>query len=189
MIEWLISLDKQLFTSLNGLHTPWLDPVMLLISGKIEWLPLYASLIFLLIKHYKWQSVYFLFGIALTILFADQLASGVMKPFFARLRPSHDPELSQIVHILNDYRGGKYGFASSHAANTFALATYFYLIFRERIPAIKWMFAWCTIVSYSRIYMGVHYPGDILVGALIGVFFAVLVYFVLEKIREVRLRL
>ena len=186
MIEWLIYIDKQLFLALNELNAPWLDPIMVFISGKLEWVPLYGFLLYLLIKQYRWQSLYFLIGIAITILLSDQLTSGFMKPFFARPRPSHDLEISQLVHIVNDYRGGKYGFASSHAANTFAVATYFFLLLRKHFPAIIWIFAWCTLVSYSRIYLGVHYPGDIIVGAMIGTSFAALVYAGLEKLRVVR---
>jgi len=91
-----------------------------------------------------------------------------MKPFFERFRPSKDPELQHLVHIVNEYRGGRFGFASSHAGNSFALAIFIFQIFKERYGWVKWMFLWAAVVSYSRIYLGVHYPGDIIVGASIG---------------------
>jgi undecaprenyl-diphosphatase len=106
--------------------------------------------------------------IALTILLADQITSTFMKPFFSRLRPTHDPELENLVHIVNGYRGGKFGFASSHAANTFGLAMFVFLLFRNRSKHVAWIFLWAAVVAYSRIYLGVHYPGDIIVGGFVG---------------------
>jgi undecaprenyl-diphosphatase len=114
-----------------------------------------------------------LIGIALAILLADQITSSLMKPYFARLRPSQEPALVGIVHLVRDYngeiyRGGLYGFASSHAANTFATATFFTLLFRARHRWIYWLYLWAAGMTYTRIYLGAHYPGDILVGGIIG---------------------
>jgi len=184
MIDWLIEIDKQLFLFLNGLHTTWLDPVMFFISGRKEWIPLYAFLVYLLVRNYRWQSLYYIAGIALAVLLADQFTSGFMKPFFERLRPSHDPEIGPLTHIVNDYRGGSFGFASSHAANTFAVATWFFLVFRTKYKTITWMFLWSSVVSYSRIYLGVHYPSDILVGAVVGTVMALGVYWVIRKVKK-----
>jgi undecaprenyl-diphosphatase len=99
-----------------------------------------------------------------------------MKPFFGRLRPSWEPTLEGMVHIVDGYRGGSFGFASSHAANTFATATFLVLLFRGKKPGMVWLFIWCTLVSYTRIYLGVHYPLDILCGALVGAMLAFVVY-------------
>jgi len=99
---------------------------------------------------------------------SDQITVSLMKPLFARLRPSHDPALAGMVHIVNGYTGGLYGFASSHAANTFASALFLWLALKKTYHAIRWIFAWAVFVTYTRIYLGVHYPGDVVVGALVG---------------------
>ena len=168
MLETLIELDKELFLFLNGLHTEALDQVMYWVSDKLIWIPFYAWILYLIVKEYKWKAVIWLAGIGLAIAASDQILSGVMKPFFERYRPSRDPEMEGLVHIVNGYTGGRYGFASSHAGNVFALTTFLYLLFREKYRWIGWLFIWAAVVSYSRIYLGVHYPGDILTGAIIG---------------------
>ncbi len=167
-MESLIELDKKLFLFLNSFHHPLLDPVMFYITKTFFWLPLYAFLIFLVFKKYKQQGWYVLLGAALTIFLADEITSSLMKPFFARLRPSHEPTLSGLVHLVNDYRGGLYGFASSHAANTFGTALFVWLAFRSSYRWMGWIFLWAGLMTYTRIYLGVHYPGDILVGAAVG---------------------
>jgi undecaprenyl-diphosphatase len=168
-MQELIDLDKKLLLFLNSLHHPALDPVMRLITETFFWTPLYLWLIFLIIKKYKQQSWYFLLGAAVTILLADQATSSVMKPFFARLRPSQDPGLQGLVHIVDNYKGGLYGFASSHAANTFGTALFVHLTLRPFYKWISWIFLWAALMTYTRIYLGVHYPGDIIVGAIVGV--------------------
>lgn len=174
MIDFIKSIDTELFLFFNGLHTPWLDGIMIFISGKKEWIPLYLLFVFLIIKQLRWRSIWVFLGIGLTILLSDQLASGIMKPYFERLRPSRNPNIEGIVHLVNGYKGGMYGFASSHAANAFGLATFLWLTFRSQYKWFVWIFLWAAIVAYSRIYLGVHYPGDILVGALIGIVFGYL---------------
>lgn len=110
-----------------------------------------------------------LIGVALTILLADQITSTIMKPYFARLRPSHEPTLEGLLHIVNGYKGGLYGFASGHAANTFGTATFFYLLFRNKYWWVGLLFLWALLVTYTRLYLGVHYPSDILVGGIVGI--------------------
>ncbi len=169
MLEWLLELDKNLFLWLNGLHHHWVDLVMWHVSGRFEWIPLYFILLGLVIREYRYQTWVILVGILLAIVAADFITSGIMKPYFERFRPSHDPDLAGMVRILNGKTGGLYGFASSHAANTFALATFFWMVFGKKFRTIKWLFVWALVVSYSRIYLGLHYPGDIFVGALVGI--------------------
>ncbi len=141
---------------------------MMLATKTIFWLPLYLVLVWLIVKFKRWDTLYILLGVALTITLADQITSSFMKPFFARLRPSQESDLVGLLHIVNNYKGGLYGFASSHAANTFGVGMFIYLLFRERYKWISVIFIWAALMSYTRIYLGVHYPGDVLVGALIG---------------------
>lgn len=184
MIEFLIRIDQDIFLFLNGLHANWLDGIMFWISGKKEWIPFYLLIIAFIIYRFKWNSLYILAAIGLTILLADQITSGFMKPFFARLRPSHEPVLNGLVHHVNNYKGGQYGFASSHAANTFGLATFLWLLFRNNLKWIIGIFIWAIMVSYSRIYLGVHYPGDIIVGGTIGALSGVLSFKLLQQIEK-----
>jgi undecaprenyl-diphosphatase len=174
MLDQLIELDKKLLLFLNSFHTPWLDPVMYFSSQTLAWLPLYIFLLYLIIKEYKKETWIVLLGIILTILLADQITASVMKPYFERLRPSREPTLQGLVHLVNRfngeiYTGGQYGFASSHAANTFGTATFFFLLFKAKKKWIGWLFLWAATMTYTRIYLGVHYPGDILVGGIVGV--------------------
>lgn len=163
----LIDLDKRIFLSLNDLHASWLDPLMMWFSGNVIWLPLYIFLLFQLSKLPRVHMILALLGIVVCITLADQLSSSMLKPLVSRPRPTWDPGIGSLVHTVNDYRGGRFGFPSSHAANTFAVATLLNLILRT--SWIRWLFLWAGVVSYSRIYLGVHYPGDVMVGALLGV--------------------
>ena len=181
MIDYLANIDTELFLFLNGLHTSWLDPIMTFISGKITWAPFYIVLLYLVIKNYKKQSILLIIGIVLLIFCADQVASGIFKPIFERPRPCHNEAIKDLVYLPTGHCGGPYGFISSHACNTFALATYLTLLLKKYYKNIAWiMFAWATLVAYSRIYMGVHYPGDVIVGAAVGT----LIGFILGKIAE-----
>lgn len=167
-MDYIATLDTEVFFFFNRLHTPWLDPVMFYLSKTITSLPLYAVLIFLLFLKFNKTIWIPIVCIILLIASTDQLTSGLMKPTFERLRPSHEPLLKDQVHTVNGYKGGKFGFASSHASNTFGLAMFFFLLFRKSYRWMGLMFGWAMLVSYTRIYLGVHYPGDIIVGAGIG---------------------
>lgn len=167
MIDFLTNLDSQLFLFLNGLHSEFWDSIMWWVSGKEEWIPLYMVLLGWLIFRFKWRILYLIPFIVLLIVLSDQI-SVLIKNTVQRFRPTHDPEIGNLVNTLNNYRGGKYGFVSSHAANSFALAIFTSLILKNRWFTV-FIFFWAALVSYSRIYLGVHYPGDILFGALLGI--------------------
>lgn len=175
MLERIDAIDTSLFLWLNGHNSPVWDQIMWFISGKVQWVPFYLILIGVLIYKYRIKSIYIIIAIAIAVTLADQLAVKAFKEVFERLRPSNNPEIRDMVHIVNNYRGGAFGFVSNHAANTFALATFLVLLFRNRYLSVA-IIIWACIVSYSRIYLGVHYPGDILCGALLGILCSWLVY-------------
>ena len=145
------------------------------ISGSKSWIPMYAVIVAYIIYKQRWKSIITLIFIALLVTLADQISVHGFKEVFQRLRPCHNPGLQDIVHIVNNKCGGKFGFVSSHAANTFAVAFFLSKLIKYRYFSL-FIFTWAAIVSYSRIYLGVHYPFDVLGGAFLGVFIGYLTY-------------
>ena len=182
MIEFLDNLDKQWLLALNNDYSAFWDGLIVTYSEKITWIPLYIAMIFVIIRYWKKESWWLILALILSVVVADQVASGVIKDLVARLRPSHDPSLVGQVVLVNGYKSGLYGFVSSHAANSFAIALLSSLFFRNRTYTF-FIFLWAILNSYSRIYLGVHYPGDILGGAMVGVISALIIYWLLKKIR------
>ena len=176
----LLELDKVITLAINSCHSPFFDNFFYIYTQTWTWLP--AILILLVWMWRKWgiRSLYVVAGIALCILLSDQISSSLLKPLVARLRPTHNPEISDLIHTVNGYRGGLYGFVSSHAANAATFVTFTSLIFRNRIYTIS-LSLWATLTAYSRVYLGVHYVGDVLCGAFVGVLMAVLVYVIFKK--------
>lgn len=174
-MEWLEALDRDLLLWLNALHTPWLDPVMWFFTKALGSLPWFAIILVLLYKRYGWQQALAIAaGTGLVVLFCDRISVELFKEVFERYRPSRNLEIRDLLHYHRDdkgypYIGGWYGFVSSHATNFFGLAAYFMLWLKgsKRWVAIM-LFGWAAFVSYTRIYLGVHYPGDIIAGALLG---------------------
>jgi undecaprenyl-diphosphatase len=178
MIETLEQVDRQWLLWLNGHHSPFLDQLMFFVSGKVEWIPLYAFLLAVIIWKYRWKSVWIILAVIVLITLSDQV-SNLLKSGVKRFRPCKDPEIGNLVHLVNNYCRSSYGFVSGHAANSFALATFVSLLFRKKWVTVC-MIIWAAVVSYSRIYLGVHYPGDVICGALIGILLASIVFFVLN---------
>jgi undecaprenyl-diphosphatase len=154
------------------------------ISSTFIWIPLYLVLLFFIFRKLKWKAVITLVLLILMVLLSDQGSVHFFKNVFMRLRPCHEPALADLVHLVNGKCGGRYGFISSHAANTFALAMFMGLFFKKP-GATVFFFLWASIVSYSRIYLGVHYPFDILGGALWGCFCGFVFYWLNQKIFKV----
>ena len=181
MLEVLKELDKELFLIINNFNSPFVDSIMFYVTDTEFWFPFYAVLLGFLVWKFKWSSLPIIGGLAIVILFSDQLTSGFMKPFFERLRPCHESGIKDFVHLV-DGCGKLYGFASGHASNSFGIATFLWLVTRKWWKYSVWMMAWAAIVSYSRIYAGEHYPGDVVVGALIGILFALIFFVVYQKV-------
>ena len=197
MLEQLLHIDTEILLAINGWHAPWADTLMWIISAKATWIPLYLLLIGLLVWRYrqpaptpiKWLQkvpacVVMIVAIGLAVGAADFIASGILKDLVARPRPSRVPELEGVLHLVNDYRSGQYGFVSSHAANTMAVALLFSLIWRNKIATCGLML-WVAANCYSRMYLGVHYPTDILGGLIVGSLVAVVGYWLLDRYRLV----
>jgi len=177
MLETLNLLDTELFLYLHGLRTPWLDPPMVWFTARNTWIPFYGALVGWLVYRYRRAALGRVLMLAAAVALSDQAASGVLKPLTLRLRPCHEPALQKFIHPVVAC-GGTYGFASSHAANTFALAMGLWLLLGRQHGAVRWVFLWAVLVSYSRIYVGAHYPLDVLAGAGIGVLMASLSYWI-----------
>jgi undecaprenyl-diphosphatase len=166
MFETLKILDQKLLLFINSLHCPFMDEVMWYVSARNTWFGLYALIIVFFVLKRKKHVYITLIAVALMIVLSDQI-SDLIKDTVKRFRPTHDPQLSHLVHTVRNYLGGDYGFVSSHAANSFAVAGFTSFFFSKRWVTIS-LFCWAALVSYSRMYLGVHYPVDILGGALIG---------------------
>lgn len=181
MIDSLIELDKAIFLVFNSHHTLYFDQVMWVITGKMIWIPLILSFIYVFFKQGWKEAILAVLMVALTVLLCDQISSGICKPLFERFRPTHDPEFSQYVTTVNGYLGGMYGFISSHAANAFGVAVFTSLLFRKKLFTVS-VLIWAMLSCYSRLYLGVHYPGDIMFGVLAGAFSGYVCYKIYQKL-------
>ena len=177
----MLTIDSNILLWINGHYTDWLDVVMWTISRSKTWIWLYLLLVGLVVYRFRnWKVVLCVlvaFGVAVGL--SDFTTSGILKPLVCRLRPTHEPAIGP-VHLVRGYMGGLYGFCSSHAANTMACGLLFSLIYRRKI-ATACLMTWVALNCYSRMYLGVHYPGDIVAGLLIGALYACLAYWALLR--------
>jgi undecaprenyl-diphosphatase len=190
--ETLIEWDRYLLLLINGAHCQWTDHFFWLVSSPLLPLILGITMLLFLIKDNGVKALWFVLFLAIAIAISNSVSSELLKPLVARLRPTHDPTLASHIHVINDYIGGLYGFASSHAANSFAAALFFALLIRQRLISLI-LFAWAVITAYSRMYLGVHFPLDVLAGIAIGLVSGGFAYYLMElissKVNRAKLRL
>ena len=198
-MDYLIHIDQQWLLAINGWHSEWADILMWYISKSTTWLPLYALLVGLIVYRFGILSpslcregrrgssllrvLIILAGFAVAVGVSDFVSSGIIKPWVCRLRPTHEPELAGLIHLVNGYTGGMFGFVSSHAANTMACALLFALLYRNKYATVGLML-WVALNCYSRMYLGVHYPADIIGGLAIGALMATLTYGMVRRLVE-----
>ena len=170
-MEEIILEDKQAMIFLNNLGSSTFDPFWILVSEKWFWIPLYVIFLYFLYKNFNKKSLfYILLFVALGITASDQIAN-IFKFGFERLRPCHDPSLEGLLREVKC--GGKFGFYSAHSSNSFFVATYLTMLLGKKIKQLPYfLFVWAAIVAYSRVYLGMHFPGDIIIGAIMGILLA-----------------
>ena len=183
MIDYLVEMDKAALLAVNGWCSGFQDAFWWMVSAKWSSLLLVLSLVWILLRKNRRHALLVLVMVLLAVLLADQLSSGLIKHLVERLRPTHDPSLENAVHVINGYRGGLYGFVSSHAANFFAVSTFISLVMRYRLVMFS-MFSWSLLQCYSRMYLGGHYPGGILGGIVVGMLVGWLVWLLMRWVQH-----
>lgn len=178
----LENIDRDLFLWLNGNHAVWLDSIMFFVSSNFFWLPVIVVAIGLIVNKYGKKAWLPILLLIFTYICTEQITN-LVKHAVERYRPSHNIEIQHLVHTIRGYTGGMYGFFSAHAANSFGLALLSAIFIKNRYYTIA-VLAWAIIVSYSRIYLGVHYPSDIVVGATVGIIVSGLFILLYVKINK-----
>ena len=184
--QWLVEGDSSILLAVNGMHSSYFDTFMWLCSRKFEWIPFYLSILYVLFRNFNWRVVlYSLVAMGVILLLTDAVSSHFIRPVVARLRPSNlENPISEMIHIVDNYRGGRYGFPSSHASNSWGLVFFVGLLLRRRVLT-TFLVCWALLLCYSRLYLGVHYPGDLLAGMMLGAVVASVVYYVFWRMTKV----
>lgn len=186
LIETIKQLDTSFFFVINRNHNTFFDKFFYLCSDKYFWIPFYAIIVFLIIRKYKPKTiVLILLSIILLVFLTDQTSVKIFKENFMRYRPCHNLKIKHLIHLVGDSCGGMYGFVSSHATNTAGLAMFLFLLFKNNFSKYAWLiFIWVALNAYSRVYLGVHYPADVLVGALLGILIGFGIFRIFSKIEQ-----
>ena len=170
-MQQLLTLDRHLFRLINSRWAnPFFDWLMPCLRNSVAWVPLYLFLLLFVLMNYKKTGWWWFIFAASTVILTDFISSTIIKENVWRLRPCNDPEYANWINILVGYRPRSSSFTSSHAANHFGMAIFFYTTFRKNFD--QWpllFFIWAFGISYAQVYVGVHYPLDIFCGALIGI--------------------
>lgn len=184
MMDSLIDLDRWLLLQVNGSSSLYLDGFVHILTTAATWIPLYIALFFMVMKNNSTMRsiALILCSAALCYLLAGAVDDGLVKPLVARWRPTHDPVIGWQVDVVNGYRGGNYGFFSAHASNTFSIAVFFSLLVRSRLLTVA-LVSWSLVNCWTRLYLGVHFPGDILCGLIWGGIVGTLVFFLYQRIQ------
>ncbi|HEX9980065.1 MAG TPA: phosphatase PAP2 family protein [Flavobacterium sp.] len=182
MIEKLLKLDQELFVFLNSLGSETFDGFWLLITKQVSWVPVFAIILYLLVKHLGWRHVLLLVVLITLLLTITDQSTNFIKNHFQRLRPGNNPELSHIMRIVQSRKS--FSFFSGHAANSMAVAMFLFRVLRPYIKYMGFIFIWPFIFAYSRIYLGLHYPLDIVCGYIWGILMSMLMYKIYQISRD-----
>ena len=171
MLEFFYALDLKVLYFINHtLSNPVFDIIMPLLRGKLTWVPLYLLIINFIIKKYGLKSVWVIGFALFSVLVADQISSGLIKPYFERLRPCNNPELASWLNLPNG-NGSSWSFVSSHSANHFSMAAYFSMVligYRKQYNIVIPFLTWAFLIAFAQVYIGFHYPSDVILGGLLG---------------------
>ncbi len=176
-----MELDTTITLLLNGSQNVYIDTFVMLATKAWIWMGLYAAMLYVIFREHDMRNfLAILAGLLLCVLIADQVSSGIVKPLVARFRPSHSPEIAHLVDVVNGYRGGRYGFFSSHASNTMAIAVFLSKVLRNKSVTLT-LLTWSLLNCWTRLYLGVHYLSDILTGLVFGAFVGFTLYTIYRR--------
>ena len=183
-LQRLVDIDKQVMLALNGSNSLYMDGVMKIYTTTVVWIPVALVLLFVVLKNNSPRvALLSVLAVTLTFVATDQVSSHLIKPLVARLRPCQDPTFMHLIDTFNNYRSGGYSFTSSHACNSFGLFAIISLIIRNRALSLS-LLLWAVLNSFSRIYLGVHFPGDILCGGILGCIIGTVMYLLYNFVRK-----
>ena len=181
MFDRLLEFDRSITLALNGSDSIVMDKLMMIVTSTIVWIPMGLFLLYIIYRYKGLKTTILVFGgIMLCVFFADMVAAGIIKPLVGRLRPSNEPMLIDKIDLVNNYRGGWYGFFSCHAANTMSVAVFLSLLLHRWSISLL-LVLWSLLNCWSRLYLGVHYMGDILVGLMWGAIVGWSIYMIMRR--------